>query len=186
MIKALMLMAMMALAVQSYANVDAVQAARLGYDLTPLGAERAGNAAGSIPSWTGGITTPPANYSVGMHHLDPYAADAPLFTVNKDNLEQYRSQLPVGGLQALIERNSDYYLHVYPTRRSAAAPQRIYDATRANAEQAVLISSGNGVQGVIAGIPFPLPQDGIEAIWNHIMRYRGGSNCTPPSIMRQY
>lgn len=172
MIKTLMLMAMMALAVQSYANVDAVQAARLGYDLTPLGAERAGNAAGSIPSWTGGITTPPANYSVGMHHLDPYAADAPLFTVNKDNLEQYRSQLPVG-LQALIERNSDYYLNVYPTRRSAAAPQRIYDATRANAEQAVLISSGNGVQGVIAGIPFPLPQDGIEAIWNHIMRYRG-------------
>lgn len=172
MIKALMLMALTALAFHTHAKVDAIQAARLGQDLTPLGAERAGNAAGTIPPWTGGITTSPAGYSVGMHHLDPYAADAPLFTVNKNNLTQYRSQLPVG-IQTLIERNPDYYLNVYPTRRSAAAPQRIYDTTRVNSEQAVLISSGNGVQGVFAGIPFPLPQSGIEAIWNHIMRYRG-------------
>lgn len=42
-----------------------------------------------------------------------------------------------------------------------------------NAEQAELISGGNGVQGASAGIPFPLPQDGLEAIWNHIMRFRG-------------
>ena len=30
-------------------------AARLGQDLTPLGGEKAGNADGSIPAWTGGI-----------------------------------------------------------------------------------------------------------------------------------
>lgn len=172
MIKPFMLMALTTLAFHAQANVDAAQAARLGQDLTPLGAERAGNTAGTIPQWTGGITTPPAGYTVGMHHLDPYAADTPLFTVNKGSLDQYRSQLPLG-TQALIEHHPDYYLHVYPTRRSAAAPQRIYDATRVNAEQAVLISAGNGVQGVAAGIPFPLPQDGVEAIWNHIMRYRG-------------
>lgn len=172
MIKPLMLMALSALACQVQAKVDPVQAARLGQDLTPLGAERAANFDGSIAQWNGGITTPPAGYSVGMHHLDPYAADKPLYTVNQQNLDQYRAQLPLGS-QALIERNPDYYLHVYPTRRSAAAPQRIYAATRVNAEQAELISSGNGVQGVSAGIPFPLPQDGIEVIWNHIMRYRG-------------
>lgn len=37
------------LASQVQAKVDSSQAARLGQDLTPLGAERAGNAEGSIP-----------------------------------------------------------------------------------------------------------------------------------------
>lgn len=172
MIKPLLLIAVTAFAFNAYAKVDATQAARLGQDLTPLGAERAGNAAGTIPPWAGGITTPPAGYTPGMHHLDPYAADVQLYTVNQHNLEQYRVQLPIG-LQTLLQRNPDYYLRVFPTRRSAAAPQRIYAATRMNAEQAELISGGNGVQGASAGIPFPLPQDGLEAIWNHIMRFRG-------------
>jgi hypothetical protein len=148
------------------------QSARLGQDLTPLGGERAGNAAGTIPSWEGGLAQPPANYRAGMHHPDPYAQDAPLYQVNSQNLAQYQAQLPAG-LQVLLEKNSDYFLRVFPTRRSAAAPQRIYDATRFNAQSAELISGGNGVAGVAAGIPFPLPKTGQEAIWNHIMRYRG-------------
>lgn len=172
MIKAVMFVALAALAVPAQAKVDPEQAARLGQDLTPLGAERAANAAGSIPEWTGGITTPPPGYSVGMHHLDPYATDQPLFVINQQNLEQYSAQLPVG-IQELVKRNPDYYVQVFPSRRSASAPQRIYAATRANAEQAQLISGGNGVQGAAAGIPFPLPQNGVEVIWNHIMRYRG-------------
>jgi hypothetical protein len=148
------------------------QSARLGQDLTPLGGERAGNAAGTIPSWEGGLAQPPANYRAGMHHPDPYAQDAPLYRINSQNLAQHQAQLPAG-LQALLERNPDYFLRVFPTRRSAAAPQRIYDATRFNAQSAELISGGNGVAGVAAGIPFPLPKTGQEAIWNHIMRYRG-------------
>ena len=36
------------------AAVTAEEADRLGRDLTPVGAERAGNAAGTIPAWTGG------------------------------------------------------------------------------------------------------------------------------------
>lgn len=148
------------------------QSARLGQDLTPLGGERAGNAAGTIPSWEGGLAQPPANYRAGMHHPDPYAQDAPLYQVNSQNLAQYQAQLPAG-LKVLLEKNPDYFLRVFPTRRSAAAPQRIYDATRFNAQSAELISGGNGVDGVAAGIPFPLPKTGQEAIWNHIMRYRG-------------
>ena len=49
--------------------MDSTQAARLGQDLTPLGAERAGNAAGTIPAWTGGVQAP-AGYEPGMHHPD--------------------------------------------------------------------------------------------------------------------
>ncbi len=77
------------------------------------------------------------------------------------------------GLQMLLEKHPGYFLSIYPTHRSAAAPQRIYDATRYNASNASMISGGNGVEGTAAGIPFPFPQNGTEAIWNHIMRYRG-------------
>ena len=44
-------------------------AGELGKDLTPLGAIKAGNADGSIPEWTGGITSAPAGYSKGKHHV---------------------------------------------------------------------------------------------------------------------
>ena len=48
------------------------QIARLGADLTPVGAERAGNAAGSIPEWTGGITKPPPGWKRGGPRIDPF------------------------------------------------------------------------------------------------------------------
>ena len=158
-------------ALQAHANVDATQAARLGADLTPLGAERAGNAAGTIPEWTGGAT-PPANYVPGMHHPDPYADDQVLFQISGADLAGNAHPLPAG-LADLLNRHPDYYLRVFPTRRSAAAPQRLYDATRENALGAELISNGNGIAGAVAGTPFPIPENGMEVIWNHLLRYRG-------------
>ena len=77
--------------------LQAADASRLGADLTPLGAEAKGNADGSIPAWTGGITTPPAGYKPGQHHPDPFAADQPLFTITKANLEQARNRFFVQG-----------------------------------------------------------------------------------------
>ena len=161
-----------AVSLPAYARADAAQAARLGQDLMPLGGERAGNAAGSIPAWEGGIVTPPAGYQPGMHHPDPFAADSELYRVDQSNLQQYKPLLTPGH-QKLLERNPDYYLRVFPSRRSASAPQRIYDATRHNVTHAKLIAAGNGIEGTAAGIPFPMPQSGQEAIWNHIARYRG-------------
>lgn len=171
-LKSLTLLLLALAMLPAHAKVGPEQAERLGRDLTPLGAERAGNAAGSIPAWEGGLDRPIPGYRPGMHHPDPYASDPVLYTVDRDNLERYR-ELLAPGLQRLLERHPDYRLRVLPTRRSAAAPQRIYAATRYNAEHAELIAGGNGVQGAAAGIPFPLPQDGQEAIWNHVMRYRG-------------
>lgn len=159
------------LASQVQAKVDSSQAARLGQDLTPLGAERAGNAEGSIPSWEGGVR-PPAGYQPGMHHPDPFSGDQPLFRIDAQDIDGFRAKLPAG-LVDLLERHADYYLQVYPTRRSAASPERIYAATRHNAEHAELIENGNGVSGAVAGIPFPIPQSGMEVIWNHLLRYRG-------------
>lgn len=151
-------------------------AARLGQDLTPLGGEKAANADGTIPAWNGGIKSPadagfPAYHS-GEHHPDPYAADKPLFTITAANMAQYAARLTEGH-KALFKTYPDYKMLVYPTHRSAAAPDRIYEATRRNASSARLVPDGNGITGAIGGIPFPIPQSGLEVFWNHITRYRG-------------
>jgi len=155
-----------------FAGVSADQANRLGKDLTPMGGEKAGNAAGTIPAWEGGITTPPAGYQKGMHHPDPYAADKVQFTISAGNMAQYADQLTVGQ-QAMLKAYPTFKMNVYPTRRSVSAPQRIYDATKAVAVTAKLAPSGNGVLDSVIGVPFPIPENGLQAIWNHILRWRG-------------
>lgn len=163
---------MCVLAVSVRAAVSEAEAARLGKDLTPIGAEAAGNADGSIPAWNGGILTPPAGYKPGDHHPDPFAADKPLYTVTGADAAQYAGKLGAGH-KALLNAYSDYKLIVYPSRRSASYPQRIYDATRANAPTAQLISGGNGISNAVVGVPFPIPANGREVLWNVLTRYRG-------------
>ncbi len=162
----------LAFAWHATAGISPTEAARLGNDLTPLGGEKAGNADGSIPAWTGGITKAPAGYTPGMHHPDPFAGDAVQFTITGANADQYASKLSVGHL-ALLKTYPSYKMPVYPTHRSASNPQRIYDATKVTATTATLNPGGNGISGTVVGVPFPIPQTGVEVIWNHLTRYRG-------------
>jgi hypothetical protein len=159
----------------AWAAISAQEAARLGADLTPLGAEKAGNADGTIPEWTGGIKSPAdagfPNYKTGQHHPDPFANDKPLFTITPENMGQYAAKLTEGH-KKLLQTYKDYKMVVYPTRRSAAFPQRIYDATKRVATTANLATGGNGVTGAVEGIPFPIPKQGVEVFWNHVLRYR--------------
>jgi len=164
--------AILALALGAQGAISATEAARLGNDLTPLGGESAGNADGSIPAWTGGLTTPPAGYTVGMHHPDPFKDDQVLFTITAANADKYADKLTAGSL-ALLKAYPDYKLPVYPGHRSASAPERIYAATKEHATTAALTEGGNGISGSVIGIPFPLPKNGLEVIWNHLTRYRG-------------
>ncbi|TBU74705.1 DUF1329 domain-containing protein [Phytopseudomonas daroniae] len=166
--------ALVLLAGNSLAAVSPQEAARLGTSLTPLGGEKAGNAAGSIPAWTGGLTQAPAGYQgSGKHHVDPFADDKPLFTITKANLQQYRDNLTPGQI-ALFEAYPDsYQMPVYASRRTGSAPQWVYDNTAKNAVSAKLLDGGNGFADAYGGIPFPIPQSGVEALWNHIARYRG-------------
>ena len=154
------------------AAISAADASRLGNDLTPLGGEKAGNADGSIPAWDGGITTAPAGYTVGQHHPDPFAGEAVKFTITGANADQYADKLSAGHI-ALLKAYPTYVMPVYATHRSASNPQRVYDATKQNAPMANLAEGGNGVTGAFIGAPFPIPQNGLEAIWNHLTRYRG-------------
>ncbi len=159
------------------AAASAADAAKLGAELTPLGAEKAGNADGSIPAWDGGITSASqagfANFRPGQHHPDPYANDKPLFTVTAANMSQYAAKLTEGHKKLLQTYRNTFKMIVYPTHRSAASPQRIYDATKRVASTAELAAGGNGVVKAGEGVPFPIPKSGVEVFWNHVLRYRG-------------
>ncbi len=147
---------------------------RLGKDLTPVGAERAGNKDGTIPAWDGGLTKAPAGFDAKKGYADPYATDKPLFTITAANAEQYKNKLSPGQL-ALLKKYPSYKIVVYPTHRSAALPQEQYDAIRKFAGTAELTSGGNGVAGSgTSSIPFPFPKAGEDVLWNHSFRWRGG------------
>jgi len=157
------------------AAITAQEAARLGADLTPLGGEKAGNAANTIPAWTGGIKSAAEagfpNRKPGEHYQDPFANEKPLFTISAQNMNQY-AQFLTEGHKALLKAYPTYKMNVYASHRTAAAPQRIYDATKRIATTANLASGGNGVTGAVEGIPFPIPKVGVEVFWNHVLRYR--------------
>ncbi|MCK9812729.1 DUF1329 domain-containing protein [Pseudomonas sp. MAFF 302046] len=156
---------------------SAEDAAKLGKSLTPLGGERAGNADGSIPAWTGGYTQVDPAYKAGGKRGDPFASDKPLFSITSKNLAQYADKLS-DGTKAMFKRYPETYrLDIYPTRRSAAAPQWVYDNTAKNALNAKLVESTAGPvpEGAYGGIPFPLPQNGAEVMWNHLLNWRGTS-----------
>ncbi|WP_026374882.1 DUF1329 domain-containing protein [Aestuariibacter salexigens] len=174
--KLTLLAAAFALSVSSpvaLAKVSEAEAAKLGTTLTPLGGEKAGNADGSIPAWNGGITTPPAGYSPGDHHPDPFADDKPLFVISASNVKEYEKFLSPGQIELFNTYPDTYRMPVYQTRRTASNPEEVYAATKANATRAELVEGGNGIRNAVLGVPFPIPQNGLEAIWNHILRYRG-------------
>lgn len=153
----------------------AADPAALGTSLTPLGAEKAGNAAGTIPEWTGGLTGAPAGvaFKPGDHHPDPFPEDKALFTIDKSNMDQYKANMTVGEMALMNAYPSTFKMPVFQTRRTGAAPQWVYDNTKNNAITAKLVDGGNGFKDAVGGIPFPMPASGVEAIWNHIARYRG-------------
>jgi hypothetical protein len=155
------------------AKVSEAEAAKLGAELTPQGAVRAANADGSIPAWDGGITKPVAGYTKGMHHPDPFPSDKVLMTITNANKDQYKALLNPGQVKLFELYPDTYKMNIYETRRTASVPQYVYDATKANATRAELVAQGNGISGATIGVPFPIPANGLEVIWNHILRYRG-------------
>ncbi|HAY93784.1 DUF1329 domain-containing protein, partial [Shewanella sp.] len=95
------------------------------------------------------------------------------FTITNANKAQYKDFLTPGQMKLFELYPDTYKMNVYKTRRSASVPQFVYDATKVNATRAELIAQGNGISGAAIGIPFPIPANGLEAIWNHILRFRG-------------
>jgi len=169
------LCAALAISVSSVAaKVPESELTRLETDLTPMGSERAGNAAGTIPAWTGGLTGPPANYVEGGHLVNPFPDDRPLFTITASNVDQYAANLSPGQV-ALFKKYPDYTMPVYQTRRTAALPDTVYADVAKNGLTAELVNDGNGVINFGVAQAFPIPDGPYEILWNHLTRYRGGS-----------
>lgn len=154
------------------AAVSPADIARLGKDLTPVGADKLGNGK-DIPAWKGGLPLD-ATHQPGAFHADPFAADKPRFRISSANIAEHRSRLTDGQI-ALLQRFPDLYFEVYPTQRSASYPDYVYEAIKTNARRAELMKYGAGVTGATMSSPFPLPQNGLEVLWNHTLRFRGHS-----------
>jgi hypothetical protein len=145
-----------------------------GEGLTPIGAEQAGNADGSIPPWTGGLPQDAGTVQNGFRS-DPFYLEKPLLVITAQNYQEHESHLTPGQVAMLKRFPATYSLPVYPTHRSVGIPEYLCAAISYNAKHAHLISQGRGVGDLKGAVPFPTPHNGLEVIWNHVARYRGAN-----------
>ncbi|MCB1755848.1 MAG: DUF1329 domain-containing protein [Gammaproteobacteria bacterium] len=157
------------------AAVSEDEAAALKTTLTPLGGEKAANEDGSIPAWAGGHTESVAAPGVGEIPGELFPDEKPLFQVTAANAAEYDALLSEGS-KALLKKFPDTFrLDVYPTHRTSAAPQRVYDNTALNATRCETTDGGYSLKGCAGGIPFPIPKAGVEVIWNYLLRVEAPS-----------
>jgi hypothetical protein len=144
----------------------------LAVETTPVGAEAGPNATGDITAWVGkkGLTCP-ADYDSGDFLPDPYKDDKLLYRIDQSNIAEYEHRLSPGQI-ARVKRNKNFYFNIYPTHRNWVLPKEHLEATAKNLKTAS-IDKDNILQGFNGGVPFPTPQNGIEAIWNIKKPYNG-------------
>ena len=157
-----------------WSAVSEDEAKQLGTTLTLFGAEKAGNKEGTIPEYTGGLTSPPASYKNGNGiRPDPFPEDKPLYSIDSKNMDQYADKLS-DGTKALLKKYPSFRIDVYPTRRTVAFPKTVLDNTVKNATRCKTIEDGLAiVEECRGGMPFPIPKDGHEVMWNHLIRFQG-------------
>lgn len=165
----LALMAILAGTNLAHAAVSSEQAATLQTTLTPLGGERAGNADGSIPAWDPAPTIDASSEKVGDIPAQVFSNEQPVLQITAANMAEHAERLSEG-TQALLRKYPSFRLDVYPTHRTAVASQKVYDNTLRNATECQATEGGLSLSGCYGGIPFPIPQNGTEAIWNHLLR----------------
>ncbi|MDI3292325.1 DUF1329 domain-containing protein [Janthinobacterium tructae] len=151
----------------AFASVSAEEAAALKSNLTPLGAEKAGNKDGTIPAWDGAYVKSIPGTANGKYP-DPFSAEKPIAQITAKNAAEYSSKLSEGTL-ALLKKYPTYRIDVYPSHRTAGAPQWVYDNTFKAATNAKLTNNGGSFEGAWGGVPFPIPKNGNEVMWNHLV-----------------
>jgi len=154
------------------AALSADEVSRLGNELTIWGAIQAGNEAGTIPSYTGPIQ-PPSSYDPSRpgKRPDPFADEKPLFSITAENMAQYADQLSAG-TQQMLRQYATFRVDVYPTHRTAHYPQYVLDNTLKNAQTCELAENRLQLAGeCYGGVPFPIPKNGSEVMWNRTLKY---------------
>jgi hypothetical protein len=155
------------------AKVSEQEAARLGSELHPFGAEIAGNADGSIPAWEPKWKGLPAGLEYegpGHTRPDPYEADEPIVTITAQNYQEHAEQLGEGQ-KALFERYPDYRIVVYPTHRDFDVNDTIKARVKWNATNTELDNGVETLNQYNGGVAFPMPDGYAQIMWN--MRTNG-------------
>ena len=164
---------MLAYAGSAWAALSTDEAKKLGSTLTQVGAEKAGNKDGSIPEYSGGLTSAPAGVAKGGSLPgDPFAGEKPLFSIDQRNMGKYADKL-TDGQKTLMKKYPSYRVDVYKTHRTAAFPKYVLDNTVKQAVSTKTTNNGLTLVGAHAAYPFPIPKTGFEAMWNHLLRYSG-------------
>ncbi|MEK0363874.1 MULTISPECIES: DUF1329 domain-containing protein [unclassified Pseudomonas] len=155
----------------SLAQLPEDQIARLGTELTCLGAIKAGNAEGTIPEFSGKWSGAPDGIDpkASTHPQDPYANEQPLFVITAETMDRYAEHLSAGQ-KALFKQYPDTFrMPVYPTHRDFSYNKGVCDATLENARIAKLVNNGEGIEGRAGGVMFPIPQSAEEIRMNATM-----------------
>jgi hypothetical protein len=157
----------------AHAAITAEQAKALGATLTGVGAEKGANKDGTIPAYTGGLVTPPAGFKAGSGiRPNPFAGEKPTLVIDAKNMAQHADKL-TEGTKAMLQKYPSFRVDVYPTHRTVAFPKWVLDNTAKIATTAKTTNNGRSIEGAHAGFPFPIPKDGYEAMWNHLVRFNG-------------
>ena len=172
--KQLLLVALATVAAIGTCAAQTRDASRLGKDLTAAGAEPGASKDGAVPAFTG-TEAPAAGWAWGKKRLDSwkYKAEKPLYSIDAGNVDKYADKLSPGQV-ALVKQTKGYRMDVYPSHRSCGIPDFVADNTKKNVEAGKLKANGWALQeAALPGFPFPMPENGAQAMWNAKMRYRG-------------
>lgn len=164
-----------ALAAPVRAAVNPEEAAQLGRNLTPWGAEKAASADGSIAEYSG-PPKPPTGYNAKRPGVrpDPYVGEKPLYSVTAQNMDKYAVRLSEG-TKAMLKKYPSFRVDVYPSHRTATFPKYVIDNTLRNATECKTSANELQLQGCYGGVPFPIPKTGSQAVWNHLLHYNAPS-----------
>ena len=146
----------------------------LGTTLTPLGGEKAGSSTHGIPAWNAEQVELPG-WSYGKYRKDyfKYKDEKPVETIDASNVDKFTDKLTPGQV-ALIKQTKGYKMDIYPSHRYCSAPDFVAENTKKNPGVAKIGADGWSLgEAVVPGVPFPLPKNGTEAMYNFKMRYRG-------------
>ena len=128
--------------------------------LAPVGTE-GWQQDGTIPAWNGGLTGAAVGLTAAQGYVDPFASDQVKFTISAANAERRRTLARTLALLKVRHLQDA----VYETRRRVT----VYDAEGLAAKVSLRLGVNNS-----AVLSRPIPKNGLEAIWNHTLRYLGG------------
>lgn len=162
------------------AAITAEERASIGIDsgtLTPAGAIRAGNAEGTIPEWKNERIALPPGYVRGGFMPDPYADDPVRFTITPQNYQEHADKLSEGQ-KLMFQTYPDFFMNIYPSRRSAVFAPHINEAAIKNLDRSEYLFDPNmdmgmyGFAGARKAWAFPIPHTAEEMMLNQQSRPR--------------